>query len=162
MSVNLKSYMQDGANPQAKAVLAFLQYYIGEDRNVMVARWENCREQGYVVSLNSYNYRRQLNIAFFEHRNSDAIHAVKWEQKTINTPNIDTAEFGDDVYTHKGDTSKSVGYGEVSEMAQWINNELEKFYVETKREKEKKKSKSLEEMSCPKCGYETTTEESIV
>ena len=88
--VKLSHYMQDGACYQARAVLMFLQAECGEieesyDREkeyykaiVSVARWENCREQGYVVSLRSEDRSKQLNIAFFEHRNSDAICAIKW------------------------------------------------------------------------------------
>jgi len=56
----LKTYLDDGANYQAKAVLAYLQKYEGiEDSwdeafyryraQPLVARWENCREQGYIV-----------------------------------------------------------------------------------------------------------------
>ena len=69
----------------------------------MVARWENCREQGYVISLRLPTYSKQLNIAFFEHRNTDSICAIVWEQRTLNSPTIETAEFGD-VYKTKWDT----------------------------------------------------------
>lgn len=138
---NLSNYQEDGANYQAKAVLAFLQRIadIEESWNKeekryeaepKISRWENCREQGYVVSLRSKDYKRQLNIIFFEHRNSDSICAVKWEQVTINAPTIDTAEFGD-VYKDKYDTSHSVGYGKVSEMADWIAKELKEFWILT-------------------------------
>lgn len=139
----LKHYLQDGANGQARAVLMYLQYVMGsgieeswsdEHKCYMarpeVARWENCREQGYVVSLRSKDYRRQLNIAFFEHRNSDNIGALKWEQHSLNSVNIDTAEFGD-VYKSKWDISKSVDYGEIAAMAEWIKEELANFWKET-------------------------------
>lgn len=137
----LSKYQDDGANYQAQAVLAFLRrgadiessYNQEKSRyeaEPKVARWENCREQGYVISLRSKNYQRQLNIIFFEHRNSDSICAVKWEQTTLNSPTIDTAEFGD-VYKDKYDTSFSVGYGEILKMANWIREELENFWKET-------------------------------
>lgn len=137
----LKNYMQDGANVQARAVLCFLQgvcHFIHDDEfakilgnSIYVARWENCREQGYVVTMNVTNGKDyyQLNIAFFEHRNSDSIHAVKWEQTLMNSPNINTARFGD-VYKDKYDTSHAVGYGQVLEMAQWICSELEAYFIE--------------------------------
>lgn len=139
--INLENYLQDGANYQAKAVLAFLQVIANIDESwnkeaqryeaeIKVSRWENFREQGYVVSLRSRDYKRQLNIIFFEHRNSDSICAVKWEQITTNAPNIDIAEFGN-VYKDKYDTSHSVGYGKVSEMAEWIAEELKKFWILT-------------------------------
>lgn len=136
---NLKNYLEDGANYQAKAVLAFVQIngdiesswdseekkYIAEPK---VARWENCREQGYIISLKTKDYSKQLNIAFFEHRNSDDICAVKWEQNSMNTITIDNAEFGD-VYKDKYDTSFDVRYGEVVKMADWITKELNEFWV---------------------------------
>lgn len=135
---DLKNYNNDGANYQAKAVLAFLQIFrIVESWDVdkrdylaepKVSRWENGREQGYVVMLTSADLSKQLNIAFFEHRNSDSICAVKWEQTTINAPTIDTAEFGD-VYKDKYDVSHSVDYAKVKEMADWIKEELTKFWV---------------------------------
>lgn len=137
---NLSNYLDDGANFQAKGVLAFVQRFsnieeswnkehMEYDAEVKVGRWENCREQGYVISLKSKNCDKQLNIAFFEHRNSDAISAIKWEQNTINSPTIDTAVFGT-VYKDKYDTSFDVGYGEVKKMADWIAKELKEFWVE--------------------------------
>lgn len=138
----LSNYFNDGANAKAQAVLCMLKYNIGDgieeswnsekskyDSDIQISRWENCREQGYVVIMRSKNYQKQLNIAFFEHRNTDDICAVKWEQTTINAPTIESAKFGD-VYKDKYDVSHSVGYGEILEMANWIADELTKFWVE--------------------------------
>ena len=143
----LNSYLDDGANYQAKAVLAFLQAYEGIEESwnkktkryeadIKVARWENCREQGYIVSLNSKKWLRQINIIFFEHRNSDSIHAVKWEQRSMNSITIETAKF-DNIYENKHDTSFSVVYGKVVEMSDWIWERLVKFWIETKDEEAK-------------------------
>lgn len=136
----LENYLQDGANYQARATLMFLQRnaniesswnkeYKCYDAEIKVARWENCREQGYIVSLCSKKFGggKQLNIAFFEHRNSDSICAVKWEQNSMNTITIDNAVFGD-VYKDKYDTSHSVGYGEAYGMAEWITEQLTEFW----------------------------------
>ena len=144
--MNLKYYMQDGANYQARAVLAFLQRYDGIEKSwndefkrygaeIEIGRWENCREQGYVLSLRSKDYSRQMNIAFFEHRNSDKICAVLWEQETINSPTIGTAEFGN-VYKTKWDTSHEETYGNVKQMADWIWGQLENFWITTSKSKE--------------------------
>jgi len=138
--IKLKDYMKDGANYQAKAVLAFLQagFYIEDSwckerkeykARAEVARWENCREQGYVVSMRSEDYSRQLNIAFFEHRNYDNICAVKWEQCSMKSLTIDTANFGD-VYQTKWDTSHSVGYGNIVKMSDWIVEQFRDFWSE--------------------------------
>lgn len=138
MSTDLNYYMNDGANKQARAVLCMLQgmnvetswnkefgRYMAEPK---VARWENCREQGYVVSLRSEN-GKHLHIAFFEHRNSDAICAIKWEQNIFpNSPTIDTADFDGKVYKDKWDVSKEFGCGKVYEMAEWIEAELIHFW----------------------------------
>lgn len=137
---NLNNYLQDGANYQARATLMYLQNgadiesswnkeHKCYDANIKVARWENCREQGYVVSLCSEKYGgdEQLNIAFFEHRNCDDIHAIMWEQRSMNTLTINNANFGE-VYKDKYDTSHSVGYGEAYQMAEWIIEELTEFW----------------------------------
>tara|TARA_R110000868_G_scaffold55232_1_gene171842 strand:+ start:3674 stop:4099 length:426 start_codon:yes stop_codon:yes gene_type:complete len=138
--------MQDGANYQARAVLAFLQalcHFVEESdfkkvigNSLYVARWENCREQGYVVSLTVRGEPfKQLNIAFFEHRNSDSICAVRWEQSLMNSPTIDTAKFGD-VYKDKYDTSHAVSYGNAYEMAEWIANDLDAYFWSSITKKE--------------------------
>lgn len=139
----LENYLSDGADHQSRAVLMFLQgiCIINDSWNderkvyeavIKVARWENCREQGYVVSLPSRYYREQLNIAFFEHRNSDAICAIKWEQTSLNSININTAKFND-IYKDKYDVSHRVSYGDVSGMAEWIINQLKEFWVNTNK-----------------------------
>ncbi len=135
---NLEWYLNDGANYQARAVLCLLQgiFYIdnlSEFNKPKVARWENCREQGYVITFRNSDYKKQLNIAFFEHRNSDAICAIKWEQNTMNSPTIDTAEFTD-VYKDKYDTSFDVSWCEIRKMAEWISNELKAFWENNYKE----------------------------
>jgi len=143
----LKSYLKDGADYQARAVMCFLQRDcdIEESWNardgkydsvINIARWENCREQGYIVSMVSADYRSQLNIAFFQHRNSDELCAVKWEQTSMNTITIDNAEFGD-VYKDKYDVSKRVSYGEVEKMADWIMEQFTEFWVKSLKKDEK-------------------------
>ncbi len=87
---NVLHYHNDGANHQAQAALAFFKYLLGDgiesswnteykhyDADITVARWENCREQGYVLMLTVG--REQLIIAFFEHRNVAGLCAIKWE-----------------------------------------------------------------------------------
>lgn len=126
-------------NHQAEAVKAYLSARDGiepswdsEFKRYMarpeIAQWHNCRERGYVVTL--YNNQDQINIAFFEHRNSDAICAVMWHQHTLNPPTIDNAEFGD-VYNDKWGVSHSVGYGQVTQMADWIYDQLETFWLQS-------------------------------
>ena len=137
----LYEYMQDGACPPARAVLAYLQHADGIENSwddthnkymarPKVARWENCREQGYIVSMRSNKHNNQINIAFFEHRNTDAICAVMWEQVSLNTLTIATAEFNG-IYENKYDTSFDVDYHEADKMADWITKQLTEFWDET-------------------------------
>ena len=136
--MKLKNYLKDGANKQARAVLCLLQEMTIEESwstdfhrytaEPTVARWENCREQGYVVSLRSENRQDQINIAWFEHRNSDSICAVKWEQSTPNAPTIETAQFGN-VYADKYDVSHSSKPYDCLEMAEWIEAELQAWWI---------------------------------
>lgn len=134
------SYLDDGANYQAQAVLAFLRgtgnieeswnaefkYY---DAKPEVARWHNCREQGYVVSLRGPRYSNQINIAWFEHRNSDSICAVEWNATYTNPPTINDIPEDAPFYKSKWDVSHSVSVGKASEMADWINERLHSFWL---------------------------------
>lgn len=135
----------EGADAQSNAVLAYLaghasieeswnQEFHAYDAEPEIARWHNCREQGYVVSLRSQDRSRQLNIAFFEHRNSDEIVAVKWEQNTINPPTIETAKFGN-IYKDKYDVSHRASYAEAAAMADWIHQQLVEFWKATAQAK---------------------------
>lgn len=141
---DLNSYFQDGACRQARAVLCLLQGMSVEESwddqfhryraEPKVARWENCREQGYVVMLRAEN-GKNLNIAWFEHRNSDSICALRWEQVAFpNSPNIDTADFGKACYSDKWDVNKQVSCGHISEMSEWITGELQAFWLSNREE----------------------------
>jgi hypothetical protein len=123
--MKLENYLVDGADYQSRAVLCILQR-IADLPEIEVARWLNGREQGYVATLLNLT-GEQLNIAWFEHRNSDSIHAVKWEQPTMNPPTIDTAVFGE-VYKNKFDTSHRVGVEKICEMAEWINDQFNEHW----------------------------------
>jgi hypothetical protein len=145
---NIIHYLKDGAGNQARAVLAALQYRIGDGleasydkehhrylAQINVSRWENCREQGYVCMLRTPTYSNQLNIAWFEHRNSDDICAVMWEQVSMNSPTIDTAQFGN-LYKSSHDVSMTVGCSKYQEMADWIFGQLRDYWVANYKEKE--------------------------
>lgn len=130
----------DGACASAKAVLALIQSgmsglenswcknkggYLAEPK---VARWENCREQGYVVYMRSDNWEKQINIAFFEHRNSDDICAVVWEGFYLNSPTINDIPESHQYNKGKWNVDKSVSYDEIVKMASYIVEELTKFW----------------------------------
>jgi hypothetical protein len=128
----------DGANASARAVLALLQSRdgINESWNEArkncdavpeVDRWHNCREQGYIISLKGPDYRNQLNIVFYEHRNSDGICALMWEQTSLNPINLATIKEG--VFNSSSDYTYSVNHNEITEMAAWIMKQLTQFWV---------------------------------
>ena len=138
--MTLLSHNINDPNYQAVAVRAYLDGRDGVEASwcdeekryrarVDCAEWQNCRERGFVISLIAPEYRgKQLNIAFFEHRNSDDICAVEWVQNThINPPNINTAKF-DGAYESKWDVSHSVPYGHAGQMADWIIERLEEHW----------------------------------
>jgi hypothetical protein len=128
----------DGAQPQAAAVLAYLRQHDGiecswskENKRYMsepeVNRWHNCREQGYVISMRTPN-SKQINIAFFEHRNSDAICALVFEAFTLNPPTL--SDIPENVYKDKWVTTHNVGYGKAAQMADLIIKQLSTFWSE--------------------------------
>lgn len=136
----LNHYLVDGANKQARAVLCLLQGFDVEESwskefkrytaEPMIARWQNCREQGYVITMRTPG--KTLNVAFFEHRNSDDICALRWVQTSTNSPTIETAQFGGACYAGKFDVSHRVGCGKIVEMAEWIEAQLTAFWSEQK------------------------------
>lgn len=140
--VSVQHYHADGANRQVQAVLAMFQYFLGDGiedswddwyrrykAEIEVARWENCREQGYTLMMRApWLSSNRLNIAFYEHRNHDGICAIKWEQNTLNSPTIDNLPDG--VFESKWDSSYEVKYGEVTKMAKWLFDEFEHYWIE--------------------------------
>ena len=128
MNVSIESYMNDGANYKAQAILALLRgnfEYIKEggvnhnDVDIQVGRFENCREQGYVFSL-YYNYHFIKHYAVYEHRNSDRICVLFSRTETINTPNADQM-FGE---RGKYDVDKFFNYNEIVEAADFIEEDM--------------------------------------
>ena len=98
--------------------------------------WYNGREKGIVISMSIY-YEKNIHIAFFEHRNSDAIHCLKWETNRpyYNHPLEDPKIF-DIAYSNdsKWDTAKSFPVGEIGNCADWICDKFKNFYTSQKKE----------------------------
>jgi hypothetical protein len=141
---NVHHYHDDGANRQAQAVLALFQYFLGDgiegswseqfskyEADIHVSRWENRREQGYVLYMRTADHKHQLNIAFYEHRNCDNIDAARWEQTTWNAPCLTTPDTeGEQNYNYGWENAKSFSYCKIEEAARWIHEEFEKFWHE--------------------------------
>lgn len=98
--MELNNYFEDGANYQAQAVMILVKGRYDEilsdtynsksntyDASIQVGRYENTREQGYIISIKKENAQR--NFAVYEHRNSDEICVVVFDKLTLNTPTRD-------------------------------------------------------------------------
>lgn len=126
--------INDGANKQAQAVLCYFEpereflFKDGRYQEYRLGRFENCREQGYTLSLTK-KFPECLNISFFEHRNSDSIVAIKYMGQFMNSPTVDEAIKAGAWAGGKFDTDHSVKYGQAEEMAQWIEDQFEEFYT---------------------------------
>jgi hypothetical protein len=137
----LEKYLDDGANWQAQGVLAYLRYHLDATSIVSkltdtkdwkrpdfpyveVGRFENFREQGYVLMVTFKGKRR--NYAFFEHRNSDELVVFISDKLTLNTPSID------DIYGDRGKYNYDMSFerGQIVECADDIMMDVEKFLAE--------------------------------
>jgi hypothetical protein len=102
------------------------------DAEPRVAPWYNGRERGIVIYLNNRNHTDQINIAVYEHRNSDNICALMWRQYTgINPPNL--AILPEDVFKDKWDVTESWSYYKAVDAAQWVVEQLNDFWRETEQ-----------------------------
>lgn len=146
-TMNLEYLFNDGANKQAQIVAILLREmrewileptYDKESGflrcRMTIGRLENCREQGYVVSIRFKGNQR--NYAFYEHRNSDRVHILINNETTIDTPSLDMMWNGRE---DKYDTDNAFNYGEWEECARWIAEDMRKHLEEwVEEEKEKK------------------------
>lgn len=148
--VEIKSYLQDGANYQAQAVLALMRYRdvvvrgYAEDiakslsgkayenfketanqTHIEVGRFENCREQGYVFTL-YIGYNQDKHYAVYEHRNSDNLIVLCPLKKTIclNTPTI--RQMWTDENRGKNDYNKRFSPEDVVACADYICEDMKK------------------------------------
>lgn len=145
---NIENFLYDGAGMQAQIIaiiireqkarvldLIWNKEWKDYEGRIAIGRFENCREQGYVVSLNDYK-GNQRNYAFYEHRNSDNICVLVRDGVTINTPSLDYMWEGK---KDKWDVDKSFSYGEWQKCADWIledmKSNLEGWIEKRKQEK---------------------------
>lgn len=128
--INIENYMHDGANWQAQSVLAYLRVtkenaiyktwnkeFHKYDAGVEVGRYENCREQGYIFSV-QYN-GKQRNYCMYEHRNSDNLCVVVFDGATINTPTLEMVcgAMGDSKWNY----TKAFPCGQIIECGDYIS-----------------------------------------
>lgn len=108
--------------------------------------WYNGRERGVVFQFTEQDNQfcgPQLNVAVFEHRNSDAICAVSWVSEwELQAPSVE--DVPDGIYETKWDVSHEVGCGQVREMADWVLRQFEEHYGSLKPALERQKARSAE------------------
>lgn len=116
--LNIKSYLDDGANWQAQCVLSYIRSHNPFSGNIeiQVGRFENCREQGYVFTLVK-NYKQIKHYAVYEHRNSDELIVLIQHGFSINTPDVNFM-FGSD--RGKFDYDKSFKCGDIVDCGEYI------------------------------------------
>lgn len=113
---DIKSYLNDGANWQAQCVLSYVRSHLdlSNDYKVLVGRYENCREQGYVFTL-CKDYMQILHIAVYEHRNVDNLIIKTFRGQFVNTPRAEDLGMKD-----KWDYDTSFDYGKVFECGKMV------------------------------------------
>jgi len=142
-NIGVKQYLDDGANWQAQAVLAFIRgneedilYWGGFDTEhgknaIHVGRFENGREQGYVFSLIVDYINCLKNVVIYEHRNSDALCIKFFDGNFTDTPTIKDIPLKD-----KRDYDKSFNCGEAKEAYEEIRKVFIRCLKDYKMEKD--------------------------
>ena len=134
--MNIENYMHDGANWQAQSVLAYLRgtkditidktwnkKFHKYDAGVEVGRYENCREQGYIFSV---QYKgEQRNYCVYEHRNSDDLCVVVFDAVTINTPTLELV--CNAMENSKWNYTKAFPCGQIMECGNYILEDISKW-----------------------------------
>lgn len=121
-----------GVHRCAWEVLASLQsLHLSSPHFVRVTPWYNGRERGFVFQAGRDSV---LNIAVFEHRNSDGICALRWETPYygMNPPTI--ASDGHLAYPNDdkfGDIAHSEEHDGADDMAAWIYEQFKEHMEDT-------------------------------
>jgi hypothetical protein len=138
---DIKSYLEDGANWQAQAVLACVRHYTEscfdsdeEDKAVvLVGRYENCREQGYIITLTRNRCQSLMSYCVYEHRNSDSICVQMFHANFMNAPSIDDVFYGK---RDKWDIDKRFDCGNIYDCALFIVKDMATRWEEFVRNKQ--------------------------
>lgn len=137
--MELKNYLDDGADWQAQCVLAYLRscYSYILDRTfdkekhrltgtIEVGRYENYREQGYVFTISYMSKYRSY--AVYEHRNSDNLCVLIADGLcTLNTPNVDEMWSKKPEGSTKYDVDASFNCGSIVDCGEWVVEDMRAF-----------------------------------
>lgn len=135
--LKIDSYMNDGADWQSQAILAYVRAHIYmaidasyyEPANdyiakLRVGRYENCREQGYVFQISYEGTTKIKNFCVYQHKNSERICILVNDTYTINTPTWEV------MWENKDREDKDFQCGEIIECGKWLIDEMKKFVLE--------------------------------
>lgn len=121
--MKIKNYLDDGANWQAQCVLAYLRGHLCDfEHELEVTRYENCREQGYIFYMRIGG--KQMNVAVYEHRNSDGLCIVSNNKLTVDVP------LSQDIWEtmkDKWDTTANFACGEICDCGMTIIEIFQEF-----------------------------------
>ena len=152
----IEHYMNDGANWQSQAILAYVRAYVyqiedkleyGEHKGVFnyfstrVGRYEKCTEQGYVFSV-QIGFHNERHYAVYEHKNCDNIIVLIAEGLCMDTPSVDFMWKDKGENASKYDYDKAFSYGQIVECGRWIIKDMLSWIDEIA---EKKKNEVEEE-----------------
>lgn len=118
-----------GRNQQAMVLLeALSNEEISAPDNVWITTkpYGNCREQGFVVSI-SKGFDKITNVAFFEHRNSDALCALRWEGRLHITGVVRVDDIPEETYPTKWSVTKSWPYMSIADAMAYMRSVVEEI-----------------------------------
>lgn len=118
---DIKHYLNDGANWQAQCVLSYVRSHLDlpNTYKVLVGRYENCREQGYIFTL-CKDYLQLLHIAVYEHRNVDSLVIKTFRGQFLNTPRAEDLKM-----ENKWDYDEDFPYGCVLDCGKMVVGNIE-------------------------------------
>ena len=100
-----------GMNDQAAVLLralASIEVDLPSGSWISTYPYCNCREMGFVLSIVSANAKRAPeNIAFYEHRNSDEICAIRWTGRLPINGAVSPSDIPDGVFPDKWSYTES-------------------------------------------------------
>jgi hypothetical protein len=88
----------------------------------------NCREQGFVLSVRRSGAKNALpvNIAFFEHRNSDSLCAIRWEGELPIDGSVTAMDIPEAAYHDKWSVTKSWPFLDIASAIDYARQEIGK------------------------------------
>lgn len=115
-------------NYQAYALMHFLstqephtaRYRDGEYQiDIRCVPYMNCRERGFVLEIRQMYGDEPVCLAFFEHRNSDALCCIRWQSAQYRHC-YSAEDIPESVYSDKWSVTKSWGYMDLTGAYKYV------------------------------------------